>query len=180
MQNFQWYHFIFQMLVTVRILSMLYDSQTWSPCTFVANPDPLLRGLPQPTQQRIWICKGNCLTASCRKFCYGQGYVSCKICRSACKCNCLYAVMRYIYVVWMQLRPSRRHTCMPWLVFQIESKICLLHFVYIYLDVTGYSRVIAWAYPICLLFLLLMTISILRYSVLEMCQNCFIKWSISM
>lgn len=48
-------------------------------------------------------------------------------------------------------------------MFQIESKVYLLHFVYIYLDVTGYSRVYASAYPMCLLFLLLMTLFILRY-----------------
>jgi len=48
-ENFDWwYHFVFEMLVTVGNISMLYDSQTWSPCPFVTNPDPLLRGL------RLW------------------------------------------------------------------------------------------------------------------------------
>lgn len=70
-ENFQsWYHFVFQILVTVGNLSMLYDSQTWSPCPFVANPDPLCVGCD---------CKEDCLTASCRKFCSGEGCVSCKI-----------------------------------------------------------------------------------------------------
>lgn len=39
-----WYHFFSQILVAVGI-SMLYDSETWSTSPFVANPDPLLRGL---------------------------------------------------------------------------------------------------------------------------------------